>query len=422
MIKWIQENKWLSSASLALLTLLICGGVDTINQGLMALIPNFFLSLAVFFAATIPVAALSSMLLAVGSELFLQLDPIVGGISAVVATITLAAFSNQLIRWAGLILSIGFGLTIAWVVSFGDPLFTDLLGLTIRTNDGRISAFVLIGSLVLIVNISAYLLGRYSFVSVVHVGTKRDRLFVREEAGKLALEIAEQNERFGIARDINELIIQKVAAVISLTEGGIYAAKVDPSSASRSLERISQSARAAHTELRRLFDMLNTTHEVSAAPPGLRELDSLVVLYRELGYNCYLRNEGAAFDLNEGAQLALYRIVFDALENVQQNCPVGTDVSIDLSWVEDGMQVLIKDNGIEVENRLASAISGEAIGYTAEEDLQSLTEPVVGKGITAMRERASLYGGSIEATRVPGVGFTVSAIFPHLRTLGAELQ
>jgi signal transduction histidine kinase len=166
--------------------------------------------------------------------------------------------------------------------------------------------------------------------------------------------------------------------------------------------------------------MLNKTHQVSAAPPGLRELDALVVLYRELGFNAYLRNEGQPFALNEGAQLALYRIVFDALENVKQNCPIGTDVSIDLSWVEDGMQVLIKDNGIEVANRELVAVTGEESGYTAEEDLQALTEPIVGKGITAMRERAALYAGSVEATKVPGVGFTVSAIFPHLKSLGAE--
>jgi signal transduction histidine kinase len=37
-----------------------------------------------------------------------------------------------------------------------------------------------------------------------------------------------------------------------------------------------------------------------------------------------------------------------------------------------------------------------------------------------MRERASLYGGSIEAARVPGVGFTVSAIFPHLKSLAGN--
>ncbi len=420
MIKWIQENKWLSSILLASFSLLLFGGLDTVNQGFAALALNFLLALSVLFAATIPIASIFSLALSVATVIYLHLDPLMGGLTAVMATITLAAFSNRLIRIVGLVLSIGFGMTVAWIVAFGSPLYTDLFGLTVRTAVGRISALALIGSLVFIVNIFAYLLGRYSFVSLTHVGTRTDRLFVREEASKLALEIAEQNERFGIARDISELIIQKVAAVISLTEGGQYAARVDPNSASRSLDRIAQSARAAHTELRRLFDMLNKTRQVSAAPPGLRELDALVVLYRELGYNAYLRNEGKPFELNEGAQLALYRIIFDALENVQQNCPIGTDVSIDLSWVEEGMQVLFKDNGIEVANRTKVLEIGDAMGYTAEEDLQSLIEPVVGKGITAMRERAALYAGGIEATKVPGVGFTVSAIFPHLKSLGAE--
>jgi signal transduction histidine kinase len=59
-------------------------------------------------------------------------------------------------------------------------------------------------------------------------------------------------------------------------------------------------------------------------------------------------------------------------------------------------------------------------GYTAEDDIRALVETIKGAGLTAMRERASLYGGSIEATRVPGVGFTVSAIFPHLHALAGK--
>jgi signal transduction histidine kinase len=81
------------------------------------------------------------------------------------------------------------------------------------------------------------------------------------------------------------------------------------------------------------------------------------------------------------------------------------------------MQVLIKDNGIEAFRRGQVTLDIEDAGYTAEDDVRALVETIQGAGLTAMRERATLYGGSIEASRVPGVGFTVSAIFPHLRNL-----
>jgi signal transduction histidine kinase len=77
----------------------------------------------------------------------------------------------------------------------------------------------------------------------------------------------------------------------------------------------------------------------------------------------------------------------------------------------------VKDNGIEFANRAVSLDELTDTGYTVAEDLQALVKPIRGASLTAMRERAALYGGSIEATRVPGVGFTVSAIFPNLREL-----
>jgi signal transduction histidine kinase len=81
--------------------------------------------------------------------------------------------------------------------------------------------------------------------------------------------------------------------------------------------------------------MLNKTHTVSAAPPGIDELQNLVITYREFGYSVSLSHEGSRFEISEGAALAIYRIVFDALENVKKHCVVGASVSIDFSWVSE---------------------------------------------------------------------------------------
>jgi signal transduction histidine kinase len=303
----------------------------------------------------------------------------------------------------------------AFTLPFGDTVY----GLVIYSEQGRITVAVFGSLFVLSTNALAWLTGRLLMTRATHVGTQFDRAVASQEQARLNLEIAEQNERFQIARDINELIVQRISAVISQAEGGLYAAKADPLIANRSLEELNALARKAHTELRRLYDMLNKTHEVSAAPPGIAELDQLVVTYREIGFNVTLRHEGPRFEVNEGAQLAIYRIVFEAMANVRDHAPVGSDLTVDFSWVQHGVQILIKDNGIEVQNRSVSLDSLTDAGYTVAEDLKSLVEPIKGASLTAMRERASLYGGRIEATRVPGVGFTVSAIFPDLRELAS---
>jgi signal transduction histidine kinase len=121
---------------------------------------------------------------------------------------------------------------------------------------------------------------------------------------------------------------------------------------------------------------------------------------------------GAVTSLGSSMELAIYRIVLEALKNVRQHNPKGTSVTVELTWFESNLQVIIKDNGVEVTRKSAAAEQGLPKSYDANEDLQSLLEKVVGPGITAMRERVESFGGSLEAQRAIGIGFTVSALFP----------
>ncbi len=417
MIRWIQDHKWLSSLLISAFALLFFGGIDTLAQGFLGLAASSILAISIVFAAKLPQLSIALVIAGTITELVLGLTPLAGGLSAAFSLFLTAAFAKRLWYFISLGLTIISGLAVTWFNTFGVGTNQTIYGLNLQSELSKTTAFITVALLVVSGNILFWLLGRLAITYEVYVGTEFDRALSAETQAKLSLEVAEQNERFEIARDINELTIQKVTAVISQAEGGAYAAKADAGSALRSLERVAQSARAAHTELRRLYDMLNKTHSVTAAPPGLDELNALAVTYREFGFNVSISHEGARFSISEGAGLAIYRIVFDALENVKKHCLVGTDVAVDFSWVEEGMQVLVKDNGIEVSRRADVSLELEDSGYTAEDDIRSLVETIQGAGLTAMRERASLYGGNIEATRVPGVGFTVSAIFPHLRSV-----
>jgi signal transduction histidine kinase len=208
--------------------------------------------------------------------------------------------------------------------------------------------------------------------------------------------------------------------VVSLAEGAKFASKRDPDSAIRSLDRIESSAQSAQSELRKLYDLLQKGADLSAAPPNIEDLGQLMVLMRELGYNANISVDGEPFTINEGAQLCVYRIVFEALENVKKNSVIGADVTVDFYWTAEGLQILVKDNGIEAARRAKVASAEDLIGYTVEDDVDALVKPITGATLNAIKERASLYEGNIEVTKVPGVGFTLSAMFPHLKAVAGE--
>jgi signal transduction histidine kinase len=142
-----------------------------------------------------------------------------------------------------------------------------------------------------------------------------------------------------------------------------------------------------------------------------------MVAYRELGYDAKMTFAGEPFILDQGSELAIYKIVFEALENVRKHTSRGTTVTVDFTWVTPGLQVMIKDNGIEHVNR-SKAQLGEIIeGYTIEDDAAALVQEIDGSTLSVLRERAALYEGSVEAMLEPGIGFTVAAIFPNLKTV-----
>jgi signal transduction histidine kinase len=277
---------------------------------------------------------------------------------------------------------------------------------------GRVVIFITLSLLAISLVSLLWILGQLLITRLVHVGSEFDRLVYEEKQLKLSVELAEQSKRFEIARDINETVVQKLSAVITNAEGGIYAAKSNPDAGFRALEKVLDSARVAHTELRRLFEMINRGTAASTAPLTLADLENLAISMREIGLDVAISNFGEKFSINPSADLAIYRIIFEALQNVKQHNPAGTKASVEISWLENGLQVMIKDNGVEIERRAVLGPNGLPVPYEARDDLDSLLEKVVGPGITAMRERAESFGGSLEVQRVVGIGFTVAAMFP----------
>ena len=420
MIRWILERNWLSLILVSTMIALFSSGSELINGNIIGSV--FTAVLAVLLVSSRKFAWLSILLFLPATYLMLSLSstPMLQTVFLAVGLFLIAIFGNRVVRVANFILAIVSACLIGWYLGYEKLLPAALLEASsssevIRVNSMLITLFATVALFLL-----AVALGRLAFIRIQHVGTPLDQAVQRVSAESLRIEVDTQNERLEIAKDLTGLLVQKISAVVSVTEGGVYAIKSDPSSAQRVLDKSLESARDAQGELRRLYDFLNSSVFSESATFKIADLRELCIAFRELGYNAVIEEQGESFPLNDGMELCVYKIAFEALQNVRKHAPVGTEISINFLWVEDGLQVLVKDNGIEFATRAAHQLGELVDGYSADDDLEALVAEFDGSTLAVLRERAAIYGGRIEATKVPGVGFTLSAIFPNLKSLANE--
>jgi signal transduction histidine kinase len=416
LIQWVLNRKWLPEIVFGLSSLAFVVS-DLAIQGNQTLLPAALLalSLIVFRRFTL----IQPLLILAGSitEVLSGIQPLVSGMVAPVALFLTAAFGLRRFGVYSLIASGLSGLFIAWNTALNSSIVKDIYGIHVYDDTGRWAAFIFAGVTVLGVNGFAWLAGAYWVERFRQKTASMERDEVKAANLRTRLDIAEQNHRFSIARDLNELSLQRVSGILTLTDGARYAAKLDAELAPRTLERLAVLQREVHNEMRRLFDMLNMSVQVATAPPTIRDLDFLAAQYRDLGYPTVILHRGPRVQVSPGAGLNIYRIVFEALENIKNHAPIGTSIDIDFNWSASGLQILVKDNGVETEAK--SGLGLEESPYQVQDDIDALTQEVTGAGITGMRERAQLFGGNVEAKIVPGIGFTINAIFPSIDDLTA---
>ena len=413
MIRWIENRKWLPETTLASVVFLVLGGLDLATQGVMAMLGSLAIAASFVFVRRLSYLASALVLVASLIQVSFSLLPIFCSIGIVFLAFVVGAFSPKPWREINFVVAIFGGLVFAANVGFNPTIDLVVFGELFQLDEiGRVVIFLALALLALSLVSLSWILGQLLMTRLVHVGTEIDRLEYEEKQLKLSVELAEQSKRFEIARDINEAVVQKLSSVITNAEGGIYSAKANPDAGIRALEKVLDSARGALTELRRLFDMVNRGTSVSTKPPTLEDLEALAISFRETGVDVSISHFGKRFELDQSAELAIYRIIFEALKNVRQHNPKGTRAAIEISWLENGLQVIIKDNGVEIVRRASLGANGLLLPYEANDDLDTLLDKVSGPGLTAMRERTESFGGSLEVQRVVGIGFTVSAMFP----------
>ncbi|MDX3402667.1 sensor histidine kinase [Streptomyces anthocyanicus] len=196
--------------------------------------------------------------------------------------------------------------------------------------------------------------------------------------------LAAAAERARIAREMHDIIGHNLSVITGLADGGRYAAAKSPDRAAQALDAIGTTSRQALGELRRLLDVLRdddqdgTGPEPELAPqPALTDLDRLLDGVRRAGLPVRTTVKGEPA-LPEGRQLTLYRVIQEALTNTLKHAGPDATAHIELSYGSAG----------------AATLTVTDTGRTA--PLPSRT-PSGGRGLPGMRERTSLYGGTLEA-------------------------
>jgi signal transduction histidine kinase len=141
--------------------------------------------------------------------------------------------------------------------------------------------------------------------------------------------------------------------------------------------------------MRRVVDVLRQDDQAgSLAPqPGLAQLPALVEEARAAGLSVEVDVTGVARGLPAGVDLAAYRIVQEALTNVRRHSRA-RGARLQLAYGDDDLRIEVTDDGV------GAVDSGSG-----------------GHGLVGMRERAALYGGSVETASLQP-GFRVRAALP----------
>ncbi|MBE7699773.1 two-component sensor histidine kinase [Oerskovia sp. Sa1BUA8] len=231
--------------------------------------------------------------------------------------------------------------------------------------------------------------------------------------------LAQAAERARIAREMHDVVAHSISVMVAL--GGGAAAAIDwaPDRSRTALDELVATGRSALGDMRRVLDVLHDddgdgadgpvaaagtpasdvgtpASTVGGAPlepqPGTPDLTALVERFRtaDLPVTASGLTDAGLDGLDASMQLAVYRMVQEALTNVLRHAPGTPAVEVGVTRGREHVEVIVTDGGPTVP-----------------------VEPAHGaqRGLVGMRERAAVFGGTVEAGR-NGAGWQVRAVLP----------
>ena len=316
--------------------------------------------------------------------------PLAADTGALIGLAFLAAVrpARQVRCWTIGLLAVGLVLAVDWTADAAAPGWG--WGQTI----GALSVFLVVAGLI----VAARSLGTISQVRNEQARTWRELAETLERDRRKAVELAAAQERARIAADMHDIVAHSLAVIAVQADAAgllLRAHRADPDSldaAGRAVDAIHVASVAALRDTRQLVGVLTGPDAADRAPqPTLADLAGLV---RRLdpGQRRFVLRADRPLEhtaLSQQGQVAVYRIVAEALANVTMHAGPAASASVTVEHAGPDLLITIADDGLGPQP----------------------TERV-GQGLANMRRRAGSVGGELRAGPRPGRGFEVCARIP----------
>lgn len=258
------------------------------------------------------------------------------------------------------------------------------------SRSGLFSAYATFAVIQLITNLmyfgGAYYFGERSW--------RAARAQARLEAQGRELELERQTsaaqavalDRIAIARELHDVVAHHVSVMGIQAAAARRSIERDPVRSAAALEVVEESAHTAVEELRRLVHTLRTPEaETGSSTVGIAQLATLIAESQSAGVPTTLIVAGDPRPLPMLVDVALYRVVQEALTNVRKHAGRGATADVRLRFTAGTVEVEVSDDG--VRQRAGEHSEG------------------AGLGIRGMRERIGAVGGTVQAgRREPALG------------------
>jgi signal transduction histidine kinase len=264
-------------------------------------------------------------------------------------------------------------------------------------DEGTVRVFSLISDLGLFAGV--WWLGRSLRLRRSYLAELEERAARLEKARFADARTARVEERSRIARELHDVVAHHVSVMTVQAGAARRIMDRNPDGARQAVETIEQVGRTALSEMRRIVGVLRTERDLAepaaelTPQPGTQDLAGLVEQIRETGLTVHLDIDGEPRDLSTGVDLAVYRLVQEALTNSLKHAGPHANAWVRLRYSDHALTLEITDDGCG---------SSEA----------ACNDPGPGHGLVGMRERVALYGGELRIGPRAGGGFEVRARFP----------
>jgi signal transduction histidine kinase len=215
----------------------------------------------------------------------------------------------------------------------------------------------------------------------------------RVTARERQLDQVRSREREQLARELHDTVAHHVSAMVIIAQAGRVLAGTEPSAAVEALEGVEEEGARTLEEMRAMVAALRDRGiGAELAPPaGVADLERLVRtpggrLRVDLGL------DGELDALPPAVDAAVYRIVQESVTNALRHADEATELVVRVAAERHTVRVSVRDNG----RRTGRGRDGY--------------------GLTGLRERATLLGGTLRAGPGTDRGWHVEAELPRARS------